>query len=188
MNCPLCGSSISAGAVLCGICGHTLTATAPPPRYAGFLRRAAAACIDLGVLLPAVLVMAAVFFTAPSPAERDVIDRLRAGMASRAEVEAVQVHMSMQFAGMLFFYFVLGVPYFILTEISGWQGTVGKRALGLKVTDKRGRRLRFGGAALRYACRPLSVLPACSGLFMAGFTARKQALHDLISGCFVVRA
>jgi len=60
--------------------------------------------------------------------------------------------------------------------------------LGIKVTDLEGRRVSFGRATGRYFAKILSVLICYVGFIMAGFTARKQALHDMIGGTLVVRA
>jgi uncharacterized RDD family membrane protein YckC len=77
--------------------------------------------------------------------------------------------------------------YFSLQESSVQQATLGKRALGIKVTDLEGRRVSFGRATGRYFAKILSVLICYVGFIMAGFTDRKQALHDMIAGTLVVR-
>jgi uncharacterized RDD family membrane protein YckC len=72
-------------------------------------------------------------------------------------------------------------------ESSAWQGTLGKKALGLTVTDLEGRRISFGRATGRYFAKIISTLILCIGYMMAGFTERKQALHDMIAGTLVLR-
>lgn len=76
--------------------------------------------------------------------------------------------------------------YWAVMESSSRQSTVGKGLVGIAVTDSEGNRISFGKATLRYFGKIASVLPALAGFFMIGFTARKQGLHDLISGSFVV--
>ena len=76
--------------------------------------------------------------------------------------------------------------YWALMESSSRQSTVGKSLLDIVVTDAEGNRISFGKATLRYFGKIASVLPALAGFFMIGFTARKQGLHDLISGSLVV--
>jgi uncharacterized RDD family membrane protein YckC len=78
--------------------------------------------------------------------------------------------------------------YFSLQESSSYQATPGKRALGLKVVDLEGRRLSLGRATARWFSKLLSGLICYIGFFMAGFTERKQALHDMIAGTLVIRA
>ncbi|NKZ40153.1 hypothetical protein HF690_14430 [Oleiagrimonas citrea] len=83
--------------------------------------------------------------------------------------------------------FVLILVYFAVFESSALQATPGKLALGLRVTDEYGRRIGFGRALGRYLGKLLSGLLLLMGYIMAGFTARKQALHDLMAGSLVVR-
>lgn len=82
---------------------------------------------------------------------------------------------------------VISWLYFALCESSGWQATPGKLALGLAVTDEFGQRIGFGRASGRYFGKYVSALILGIGFLLAGWTARKQALHDLMAGCCVVR-
>jgi uncharacterized RDD family membrane protein YckC/Tfp pilus assembly major pilin PilA len=77
--------------------------------------------------------------------------------------------------------------YYALCEASAWQATPGKLALGLAVTDECGRRIGFARASGRFFGKLLSGLALDIGYMLAGWTARKQALHDLLAGCCVVR-
>jgi len=72
-------------------------------------------------------------------------------------------------------------------ESSSKQATLGKMALGLKVTDEQGRRISFARATARYFSKIISSMILLIGYIMAGFTARKQALHDMIAGTLVTR-
>ena len=76
--------------------------------------------------------------------------------------------------------------YFALQESSPAQATLGKRAMGIKATDDQGRRLGFGQATGRYFAAALSVLVLYIGYMLAGWTERKQGLHDLVAGTCVV--
>jgi len=67
------------------------------------------------------------------------------------------------------------------------QATLGKRVLGLKVTDEAGQRINFGRASGRHWGKILSGIICNIGYIMAAFTERKQALHDLIAKTLVVR-
>lgn len=82
---------------------------------------------------------------------------------------------------------VLQVLYFTLMESSKTQATVGKLALGLKVTDTNGNKLDFTKALVRNLCRIISNFTLLIGYIIAGFTEKKQALHDLIAGTLVVK-
>lgn len=78
--------------------------------------------------------------------------------------------------------------YWPLLESSGWQATVGKRIMGLQVTDADGGRLSFMHALMRTLAKFVSSIPLGLGFVVAAFTARKQALHDLIVKTLVVRS
>jgi uncharacterized RDD family membrane protein YckC len=77
--------------------------------------------------------------------------------------------------------------YYAFMESSANQATVGKIALGLKVTDEEGNRISFGRALCRTVAKILSALILFMGFVMAGFTDRKQALHDKIAHTLVVK-
>jgi len=82
---------------------------------------------------------------------------------------------------------VIGWLYFALMESSGRQGTLGKHLLGIRVTGLDGGRISFGRATGRYFGKILSGMILMVGYLMAGFTDRKQALHDMLAGTLVVR-
>jgi uncharacterized RDD family membrane protein YckC len=77
--------------------------------------------------------------------------------------------------------------YYALMERSFLQATVGKMAIGIFVTDLNGNRVSFGRATGRYFAKIISMAFFFVGYLMAGFTRRKQGLHDLVAGCLVVR-
>lgn len=74
--------------------------------------------------------------------------------------------------------------YFALQESSEHQATLGKRALGVYVTNREGGRISFAQATVRYFAKYLSSI-FMIGFIMAAFTKNKQALHDLIADTFV---
>jgi uncharacterized RDD family membrane protein YckC len=67
------------------------------------------------------------------------------------------------------------------------SSTLGKMALGLKVTDIWGKRISFARATGRHFAKYLSGAILMIGYIMAGFTARKQALHDILAETLVPR-
>lgn len=81
--------------------------------------------------------------------------------------------------------FVLMI-YWILADASRYQGSLGKRMLSLKVAGERGRRLRLAEAAGRNLLKILSAATLLIGFMMAGWTRRKQSLHDKIAGSYVL--
>ena len=83
--------------------------------------------------------------------------------------------------------FILGMSYFSLMTSSKWQATLGKKAFGIIVTDKNGKRLSYQKAINRYAASVLSGLLLLIGYLVQPFTARKQTLHDILCGALVVK-
>jgi uncharacterized RDD family membrane protein YckC len=77
--------------------------------------------------------------------------------------------------------------YFAVMESSPWQATLGKKLLGLHVTDLNGQRLTLGRATGRTLAKYLSSMTMGIGYLLCGFTERKQALHDVVAKCLVLR-
>jgi uncharacterized RDD family membrane protein YckC len=151
--------------------------------YAGFWLRFVAYLIDsavLGLSVGLLLVIGGLlvgvgFF-------RNLGDEISSGDQILAPIGALLVFLLILFA--------LGVTwlYYAWFESSRYQGTPGKMALGLMVTDLAGRRVTFARATGRVFAKLITALvPLFIGYIMAGFTAKKQALHDMIAGCLVLR-
>ena len=186
MYCFKCGARLQDSANFCQSCGTNVGPTPasaapaleqPPPlprtaaaspqdrprnddaRYAGFWRRAGANLLD-SLILGVVGAILGVLLVGDDP---DAI------------------------AGTMYLVTWLGGwLYFALCHSSGAQASPGKRALGIKVTTLDGRRIGFGRATGRYFAMILSGLILGIGYLMAGFTQRRQALHDMIAGTLVV--
>lgn len=86
----------------------------------------------------------------------------------------------------LLFLFSFGWLYYAFMESSTCRATLGKMALGIVVVDRRFERVSFLRASGRYWGRIVSLLTLYIGFMMAGFTKKKQALHDKIAGTYVV--
>jgi uncharacterized RDD family membrane protein YckC len=82
--------------------------------------------------------------------------------------------------------FLGGWLYFALMESSARQATLGKMAIGAKVTDLQGQRIGFARATGRYFAKILSAVILLIGYIMVGLTKRKQGLHDMIAGTLVL--
>jgi len=151
-----------------------------PVRYAGFWRRFVAYLIDSFIISIASFV---IFIP--------VLGLLGIGIGAGAmeEPEAATGLIIAAIAAYMFTGLVLAVAgwlYFALMESSNKMGTLGKMAIGIKVTDLVGNRISFGRATGRYFAKILSGMILMIGYIMAGFTEKKQALHDMIAGCLVV--
>ena len=187
MFCSKCGTTVPEAAAVCPACGQptggvaapVYAAAAPGPRvtFAGFWLRFVAWILDrllIGVVTRIILFP---LFG---------LSAMKAILRGHPEPEDLMPLVGM--LGRVFFVsLVLDWLYYSLLESSPWQGTVGKKALGLRVTDLQGNRISFGRATGRFFARIVSSLTLLIGYIMAGFTERKQALHDIIAGCLVIR-
>jgi len=95
------------------------------------------------------------------------------------------------FLGLIFITSIISIAvvwlYFALMESSKYQGTLGKLALGIKVTDMEGNRICFGRATGRHFGKIISGMIIYIGYIMAGLTEKKQALHDMLASCLVIK-
>jgi serine/threonine protein kinase len=151
---------------------RNLITTAPPPpppppppdteKYAGFSMRLVADIIDKTILIVASIICD--FITqAPTNDDAEFLGRILGA------------------------YIVLGFVYCPVMDSSNWQGTLGKKLLGISVTDINGNKLTFEQATKRHSSKLLSYLTLFIGFSLAGWTKRKQALHDKICKTLVVR-
>jgi uncharacterized RDD family membrane protein YckC len=200
MFCTQCGKENPTAARFCFGCGSQLGAapTSPPapafpagsstlglggeatsaagPIYAGFWRRFAAVTLDaiiLSTIGSVLAVMAGAFLIGGAVA---------AGEGSGG-IGAAGVMVG---AGIWLLAILCGWLYFAASEASSAQATLGKRAMGIFVTDVHGRRPSFGRSSVRWLGRLLNTLTFGIGWLMAAFTAQKQGLHDMLAGTLVM--
>ncbi|NLW47253.1 MAG: RDD family protein [Firmicutes bacterium] len=81
---------------------------------------------------------------------------------------------------------IIGWAYYALLESSSLQGTIGKFALKLEVTDLEGQPLNLLQATKRYFAHYLSILTLGAGYIILAFNDKKQAVHDLLTDCMVL--
>jgi uncharacterized RDD family membrane protein YckC len=81
---------------------------------------------------------------------------------------------------------VIGWLWWASFECSAARATPGKMALGIVVVDLTGQRIRFGQASGRFFGKIVSGIILGIGFMMAGWTEKKQALHDQMAGTLVV--
>ena len=78
--------------------------------------------------------------------------------------------------------------YYAVQESGAAQATIGKKALGLKVTSTAGERISFGQASGRYFGKILSGIILLIGYLMVLWDVRKKALHDKMSNTLVIKS
>lgn len=152
--------------------------------YAGFWKRVAAYIIDALVLwIPNMLIGA--IFGANHAQETYLQAKLAAGNDPQLALQAFDAYFQ-SLGPALLAQTVVTWLYFALCESSVWQATLGKRALGIRVTDLSGKRISFGRATGRYFGKLLSAFIFCIGFLMVAWTQRKQGLHDMIAQTLVL--
>jgi uncharacterized RDD family membrane protein YckC len=68
-----------------------------------------------------------------------------------------------------------------------WQGkTPGKAIMKIRIVSKKFEDIGYGSAFLRYIGYIVSAIILFIGYFMVAFTQRKEGLHDMIGGTYVV--
>lgn len=169
-SCFRCGSEVAATWNYCDQCG----VRSPSRRNAGFWVRAVAFGIDMAVVSVGATVLLTPVAVAVQASAADAV----ALRQTEAGFEALAT----------FAVLILQWLYFAVLESSSAQATVGKRLLGLRVVDARGRRLSFQRAHFRYLARIPSAALAGLGYLMVGIARSKRGLHDRLAGTQVWRA
>lgn len=80
----------------------------------------------------------------------------------------------------------VAMAYYVLCETSSWQGTIGKRVLGMRVVNESYQKLSMQEAILRYLSKYLSSFIFCLGYIWIIFDSKKQGWHDKIAGTYVI--
>jgi uncharacterized RDD family membrane protein YckC len=151
---------------------HELTALSPRPAFAGFWLRAVACSLDT-IFIGAIFLLGASFF--PSTFVK-LLPPDPPSLTSMPQPSPLLIALLVS----------LGCLYYTLFEASSWQATPGKRIMRLYVTDLNGQRITLGRALIRNLARQISGF-LFIGYLIAGFTEKKQALHDIIASCLVLR-
>ena len=208
MFCSKCGANVTDGATFCSACGQPTSVVAPlgaaparpapglpapyaapalapllPSPYAGFWLRVVAHLIDdllLGIGFGILALIGVAIVGIGS------LRTMFEGM--NGEDPQIPVALMSTFILLAIVSIVFAWIYNAGMESSRHQGTLGKMALGLIVTDLQGRPIGFGHASGRFFAKIITgLIPLGIGYAMAGFTEKKQALHDMIASCLVLR-
>lgn len=151
-----------------------------PVRYAGFWLRFVAAIID-GI----VLYIAQMIITVPLMGIMGLTTFNSQTMSEAQQMGAIGAIIGLTIITFLFSSIVQWLYYALMETYNG--ATLGKMAIGLKVTDLEGNKISFLKATGRYFGKILSGMILLIGYIMAAFTEKKQALHDIMAGCLVVK-
>jgi uncharacterized RDD family membrane protein YckC len=210
MHCSACGAQTAEGTAFCRSCGKPIIGYSVAPStavpyagsaagaipgvaatggraYAGFWLRFVAHVIDSLITGAVVLIVIAI---AVGFLGLEYFRALFQGMApSVGQPNPVfPAMLVVSIMTLVVFSVIASWLYFAGMESSGNQGTLGKMALGLVVTDMNGQPISFARASGRFFSKIITgMIPLAIGYIMAGFTEKKQALHDMIASCLVLR-
>ncbi len=152
--------------------------------HAGFWKRVAAYILDAIVLyIPNTLIMKAMGGDA---AQETMSQTILAAPGDPHVMLAAYEQFYITMGTAMIITTVLAWLYFAVLESSPWQATLGKLALGIRVTDLNGQRIGFPRALGRYPAKFLSTIILGIGFLMVAWTRRKQGLHDMIAGTLVL--
>ena len=186
-RCPHCGQPLRDETRVCASCGEPVAALGESERtttavpvvrrtaiYAGFWLRAVAYVLDS--LLIAMVATFVIF-----------IPLIERGAIPAGDPWTWFATVNRQTTAVRLLIFMMSWLYFALFESSVWQATPAKRAFQLKVTDLEGRRISFTRASYRYLGKLAFGTLLLFGFLFAAFTPRKQALHDILAKCLVLK-
>ncbi|MBN9412830.1 MAG: RDD family protein [Candidatus Paracaedimonas acanthamoebae] len=149
--------------------------------YAGFWIRATGWALDTLILT---LVLTPIFIS------------LMALTSYNNEIssQAKQVSASLQAVANFSFIFVAYILplllqwlYFSLQYSSKYQATLGMRVFGLRIISETGGAVSFSRATGRYFASFLSGVIFFIGRLIMPFMSRKQTLHDIMAGTYIIR-
>ena len=164
--------------------------------YAGFWLRLVASLVDGVVLVVAgllilkpILLLFGINYPSFESHSRELIEFLKEN-PNASFTEILETALGMSINDYIIIVITSGIMrwlYFAIMESSSKQATLGKMSLRLQVTDMDGNRITFLRATGRHFGKIISALIFLVGFIMAGFTEKKQALHDMMAGCLVYR-
>lgn len=158
----------------------------PAVQYAGFWLRVVAYVIDGVVVGLAFLALLIPFALTTGLAA--LAGRVHTGEDPREIGEALGPTFFLGFFTIVSLSFLGAWLYHAKMESSSWQATLGKKVLNLRVTDMAGGRVSFAKATGRHFGKLITgLIPLGIGFAMAGVTERRQALHDMLASCLVLR-
>ncbi|MBU6289829.1 MAG: RDD family protein [Chloroflexi bacterium] len=182
-HCSKCGTALPSGAQFCAACGSAVT----PPSKPDWPHQAS---MSTAYVVPAHFDYAGFwirFFASLIDAIVSQIIALILGASAGATLGFLQVSLD----AITIIGYGIGLLtqwlYYSLLECGPWQATIGKKLLGVIVVDEKGEQISFARATGRYLGKVISGVILGIGFIMAGFTARKQALHDSMAGTLVIK-
>lgn len=162
----------------------------PPQRYGGFWIRFVAYIVDgliIGIPMSVIVGIVIAVFGAGSLATLSSLPNNPDPEQVRTQVIPLFIAFLGAYALFIAGSIVITWLYFAMMESSERQATFGKAIFNMRVTDANGNRLSFAHASGRFFAKIINNMTCGIGWILAGFTEKKQGLHDLIAGTVVIR-
>lgn len=182
--CGHCGARLDEGAKFCAACGRALTdaasaaAASPEPHAAGTDRDA-----------PPPAAAATPSSPGPSVPPGEAIASRPVGLATRSLATAIDaavlIGVALAARPSAQAMAIGAVAYFVVLWTLG--GTIGMRALGIRLANVAGERPGPFSAVRRLLMLPVATAILGLGLLWSAFDGRGQGWHDKVAGTFVVR-
>jgi uncharacterized RDD family membrane protein YckC len=215
--CSSCGSQVDDTTRFCHKCGQPVAGGAPlaqtptaqtastpqvyagqaapayaraPQRYGGFWIRFVAYIVDgliIGIPMSVIIGIVIGVFGAGSLATLSSLPKNPDPEQVQAQFVPLVIALLGAYALFIAGSIVISWLYFAMMESSERQATFGKAIFNMRVTDANGNRLSFAHASGRFFAKIINNMTCGIGWIMAGFTDKKQGLHDLIAGTVVTR-
>ncbi|MFZ5433730.1 MAG: RDD family protein [Calditrichota bacterium] len=193
MKCSKCGTWNDGDRKFCEWCGNPLVplqSKAGGPelipqlrdRYAGIIRRLIAFAIDAVIVLLVGRMLTTLLYLGDPVTDPTIEQTPVTQILSWFRFEFTFLFIKISWSAGIFWWL-----YYALFESSVLQATPGKLICRAIVADLKGNRISFWRASNRFFSKIVTGLTFGIGFIILPFMPNKQTLHDLLSGCVVLR-
>ncbi len=179
-GCPKCGRIIPASHEKCPFCNYDFSELnmyfkrvedkiIEENKYAGFVKRLIAGLIDIYIVLIMTLLII-----------------IPLGIYNAPNIELIYKNALKNIYIIMPLYTLIYIFYNTLLERTKWHGSVGKKMVGIEVTDEYENPETLGIAFIRNLVKFLNIFTLGIGFIMSAFPQKKQTLGDKVSKTYVI--
>lgn len=165
-------------------------------KYAGFWMRFAALLVDqamLGFALGCIGIAVAIIMVIGTDVTLDEMTAISDGLEALEEDDIPSDHLKGTWIEKIHYgqypaYIAISILYHAFCEATKLQGSIGKFILQIQVIKTDGTPTSFIRSFMRnFLAWTLGIFTLSISHWFAGFTKKKRALHDMATGCVVIR-